>query len=201
MLLAVTNTGSDAASGQPVPPACGKSTGKRPQDRTEDQAGRQERDRIHRFQVASGAFATEGFVAAHVEMHRVGQPPREQGGAHQPRAESEGRSDQYQCPHMINFAYGRRAVTAAAGTALECRRAPPDGLFPPSPARNRRTSPGAALYKAKSVLTTGFSRDAAEMFFYSTHSAQTISDTEGSPRGRSPISFLVGSATVLCHWI
>ena len=38
------------------------------------------------------------------EPHQVRQPPGEQAGTHQARAESEGCPDQYQRPHKINFA-------------------------------------------------------------------------------------------------
>jgi len=76
--------------------------------------------------------------------HRVRQPPGEQAGTYQARAESEGRSDQYQCSHKINFAIIGCAVTKCPPGAGSSRT-----LRPP-PARNpwpRRS--GGALESKK----------------------------------------------------
>ena len=84
------------------PPAAARDDETRgcPEDRAENQAGREKRDGVHRFH-APGA---ERFThVAHGEAHRVRQPPGEQAGTHQARTESEGRSDRYQYPHKINF--------------------------------------------------------------------------------------------------
>lgn len=79
---------------QPVSAARGDETHNRPEDRAEDQSASKERDRVHRFHMPSIAPGAERLVAPHVKVHRVRQPPGEQAGTDQARAEPEGRSDQ-----------------------------------------------------------------------------------------------------------